>query len=72
MNSIDLKNRVAVITGGARGIGFACAQRFIASGAKVAIWDVSAEAVAEALAKLGDAARGFVVDVSNEDRKSVV
>ena len=40
MNQIDLKGRVAVITGGARGIGFACAQRFIDSGARVALWDL--------------------------------
>ena len=66
MNSIDLKGRVAIITGGARGIGFACAERFIASGAKVAIWDVDAQAIADAQGKLGEAARGFVVDVSND------
>ena len=35
MNQIDLKGRVAVITGGARGIGFACAQRFIDSGGSI-------------------------------------
>jgi 3-oxoacyl-[acyl-carrier protein] reductase len=40
MNRIDLKGRVAIITGGARGIGFAVAERFVASGAKVALWDV--------------------------------
>ena len=40
MNRIDLTGRVAVVTGGARGIGFAIAERFTASGAKVALWDV--------------------------------
>ncbi len=66
MNQIDLKGRVAVITGGARGIGFACAQRFIGSGARVALWDLDGDAITAAVASLGAAARGFVVDVANE------
>jgi 2-dehydro-3-deoxy-L-rhamnonate dehydrogenase (NAD+) len=41
MNQIDLKGRVAAITGGARGIGYAIAARFQQSGAKVALWDVA-------------------------------
>ena len=44
MNQIDLAGRSAIITGGARGIGLAIAERFIASGAKVAIWDVDGAA----------------------------
>lgn len=40
MNNYDLSNRTAVVTGGAQGIGLAVTNRLIASGAKVAIWDL--------------------------------
>lgn len=39
MNTLDLQNRTAVITGGAQGIGYAIAQRMLASGATVMLWD---------------------------------
>ena len=39
MNKIDLNGRCAVVTGGAQGLGRAITERFVASGAKVAIWD---------------------------------
>jgi len=39
MNKIDLNNKIAVVTGGAQGFGFAVVERFIESGAQVAIWD---------------------------------
>ena len=39
MNQIDLKNRKAVVTGGAQGIGLAIAERFLKSGASVSLWD---------------------------------
>jgi 3-oxoacyl-[acyl-carrier protein] reductase len=39
MNQIDLKNRKAVITGGAQGIGLAIAERLLKSGASVSLWD---------------------------------
>ena len=63
MNQLDLKGRVAVVTGGARGIGLAIAKRAAASGARPAIWDLDlgeAERVARRLG--GSAAR---VDVSD-------
>jgi 2-dehydro-3-deoxy-L-rhamnonate dehydrogenase (NAD+) len=52
MNAIDLKNRTAIVTGGARGIGFAIAQRMLASGATVVLWDIDAAAVDKAGAAL--------------------
>jgi len=55
MNKIDLDGRCAVVTGGAQGFGRAIAERFVASGAKVAIWDFD-QALAEKTAKaIGDA-----------------
>ena len=48
MNQIDLSGRNAVVTGGARGIGYAIAQRLLQSGASVSVWDVDPEAAAEA------------------------
>ena len=39
MNKIDLNNKIAVVTGGAQGFGFAVVERFVESGAQVAIWD---------------------------------
>jgi 2-dehydro-3-deoxy-L-rhamnonate dehydrogenase (NAD+) len=66
MNAIDLNHRVAVITGGARGIGLACAARMIASGARVMLWDRDADALREANRQLGANAATALVDVTDE------
>ncbi len=57
--------RVAVVTGAARGIGFACAQRFAAEGASIAVLDLDEGASAEAAARLEGTAVGIGCDVSN-------
>ena len=53
MNQIDLNKRVAVVTGGAQGIGLAIAQRLLRSGASVALWDMDGAKLAEAKTALG-------------------
>jgi 2-dehydro-3-deoxy-L-rhamnonate dehydrogenase (NAD+) len=55
MNQIDLHNRAAIVTGGARGIGRAIAERLLASGARVSLWDVDAAALATAARELAGA-----------------
>lgn len=53
MNNIDLAGRSAVVTGGVRGIGYAVAERLLASGASVALWDIDAERAARSREQLG-------------------
>ncbi|MFC5420572.1 SDR family NAD(P)-dependent oxidoreductase [Bosea eneae] len=69
MNQIDLNGRVAIVTGGAQGIGRAVAERLAASGAKVAIWDLDGKLADEAAAAIGPAASGLSIDVT--DAKAV-
>ncbi|HEU4381620.1 MAG TPA: SDR family NAD(P)-dependent oxidoreductase [Hyphomicrobiaceae bacterium] len=65
MNKIDLAGRFAVVTGGAQGFGKAIVERFIQSGAKVAIWDRDI-AFAEKTAKaLGDTVVAVACDVGD-------
>ena len=66
-NQIDLKGRNAVVTGGAQGIGYAVAERLLASGARVALWDrdqALADKAAAALSSNGSAI-AIMVDQSN-------
>ena len=62
-----LVGRTAVITGGARGLGYAVGERFIAEGARVVLGDVNAEATRAAAETLGGPvfARPFVCDVTS-------
>ena len=53
MNQLDLKGRNGIVTGGARGIGFAYAKRFMAEGAKIVIGDVLDKEGEAAVAELG-------------------
>jgi 3-oxoacyl-[acyl-carrier protein] reductase len=67
MNTINLANRSAVITGGAQGIGYAVAQRLLRSGAAVSLWDMDGallETASASLAKDG-AVSSVQVDVAN-------
>jgi len=64
MNQLDLNGRHAVITGGAAGLGLAIAQRMLASGARVTLWDRDPEALARAAELLGAGVRTVAVDVS--------
>jgi 2-dehydro-3-deoxy-L-rhamnonate dehydrogenase (NAD+) len=64
MNRIDLEGRRTVVTGGARGIGFAIAERAMASGASLAIWDVDKAAMDAALPKLKAKGQGKAIAVT--------
>lgn len=71
MTNIDLKGRVAIITGGARGIGYATAQRMLASGAEVSLWDIDAARLEEAAAELAKAGNVSTEMVELTDEVSV-
>jgi 2-dehydro-3-deoxy-L-rhamnonate dehydrogenase (NAD+) len=53
MTRFDLSARRAVITGGAQGFGRAIAERFLASGARVSLWDINPELNAQTARELG-------------------
>jgi 3-oxoacyl-[acyl-carrier protein] reductase len=60
MNRIDLEGRVAVVTGGAQGVGLAICERYLASGAHVVLWDIDQAKLDEATAALSKTAPGRV------------
>ncbi len=66
MIKFDLKDRVAVVTGGAQGFGLAITERFIDSGAKVVIWDIDENEAKKAIDKVNSKnLSSQIVDVSN-------
>lgn len=65
MNQLDFAGRHAVVTGGATGLGYGIAQRLLASGGSVTIWDRDAAAGAKAAAALGAKAFALALDVSD-------
>jgi 2-dehydro-3-deoxy-L-rhamnonate dehydrogenase (NAD+) len=67
MNQLDFARRTAVITGGAAGIGFAVAQRLVASGATVSVWDRDPAALAHAEAALQRGTLTQALDVADPD-----
>ena len=69
MNAIDLKGQKAVVTGAARGIGYAIAERLLASGAAVALWDVDESAARKAALELsrGGETHAMALDVTQDD-----
>lgn len=67
---MNITDKVFVITGGAQGLGLAMAESFAAKGAKLALVDLNAERLAEAVAiceKLGGKARAYTANIANED-----
>ena len=68
MIKYNLENRVAIVTGGAQGFGYAITERFIKSGAKVIIWDIDEDEAKKALEKISSKNLSYqIVDVSNFD-----
>ena len=66
MNKFNLKNKTAIITGGAQGFGLDIAEKFLASGAKVKIWDIDKNQIKKAIKKLHNPNLDYnIVDVTS-------
>jgi 2-dehydro-3-deoxy-L-rhamnonate dehydrogenase (NAD+) len=75
MNQIDLRDRVAIVTGGARGIGYAVAERILRSGGRVSLWDRDRARLDESAGQLsahGDVATAAVELTSDSDVQSAL
>ena len=65
-NTMKLKNKIAIITGGARGIGRAMAERFADEGAQVVIADILLEEATQTAATIGRQAFAVELDVTQQ------
>ena len=69
MNQFDLKNKTAIITGGAQGFGLEIAKKFLQSGSKVFIWDIDEKELSKATKQINNPNLNYnVVDVSNYEQ----
>ena len=69
MHKFDLKNKTAVITGGAQGFGLDIAKKFLSSGSKVFIWDIDENELLKAVKEINNKDLNYnVVDVTNFDQ----
>ena len=69
MHQFDLKDRIAIITGGAQGFGLNIAKKFLNSGANVIIWDIDEKELQNAVKKINNSKLSYnVVDVSNFEK----
>ncbi len=66
LNTMELKNKTAFITGGASGLGLATAQNFVAAGANVMLYDLNAESLEKVATEIGDQAAWHAGDVTDE------
>ena len=71
MNNFDLKGKRAIVTGAARGIGFAIAERLLQSGATVTLWDIELPSLQKAQADLKSAGKVFSVEVDVTQENSI-
>ena len=68
MHNFDLNNRLAIVTGGAQGFGYAIVKRFLDSGAKVIIWDIDKKFIEKAIEDSGSKNLNYqMVDITNFD-----
>ena len=67
MNQYDLNDRVAIVTGGAQGIGRAVAERMLASGAQVVLWDRDGGLLETTAGEVGAGAHARIVDQTDAD-----
>ena len=65
MNRYDLKDRVAIVTGGAQGIGRAVTERMLECGAQIAIWDRDKDQLEKTVSELGNSTFAVAADIAD-------